>query len=147
MKQLEKTIEECVSKFEHLKVNLTRDETSTNGEGCWAVPCTQEDKDIYGDESKSGQKFNVYLCNQPFSWHGKNWGDKIVAVTGGASRPYARLSDNPEAKKVYSHAKFTKFWIKSNILWGESYVVTTNEDKTKTFCKTTIRVGIRKGGY
>jgi len=53
----------------------------------------------------------------------------------------------PATKKVYSHAKFTKFWIKSNILWGESYVVTTNEDKSKTFCKTTLRVGIRKGGY
>ncbi len=53
----------------------------------------------------------------------------------------------PATPKVFSDSKFSKFWIKSGILWGEAQIVTTNEDKTKTFCKTTIRVGIRKGGY
>ena len=53
----------------------------------------------------------------------------------------------PATKKVFSEAEFGKFWIKSNILWGEAIVVSTNEDKSKTFCKTIIRVGIRKGGY
>jgi len=96
-KKVQKKVQECVNKFGYIKVNLTRDESSTGGEGCLVTPCTQKDNNIYKNESKEGLKFNVFLCIQPFSWHGINWGDKLVAINGGSSRAYARLSDNPEA--------------------------------------------------
>jgi len=72
-KDLEKKVQDCVDKYEHLKVNLTNDESSTNGEGIWATPCSAEDKETY-ENGNSGDKFKVYLCNSPFSWGGVNWG-------------------------------------------------------------------------
>jgi len=112
MKKLENKIEKCVKKFGHLKVNLTTSE-STNGEGIWAVPCTKKDNELANNTDKSGEKFNVYACNQPVTWYGKNWGDVIVATNGGSNRPYARLADNEEA----THDRLTEARVKKE-LWS-----------------------------
>ena len=110
IKKLEEKVQDCVEKYEHLKVNLTRDESGTNGEGIWATPCSAEDKDIY-DNGKAGDKFKVHLCNAPFSWAGVKWGSTIVATNNGDSRPYARLSDNG----VANHDEFTEHKVKKQV--------------------------------
>lgn len=52
-----------------------------------------------------------------------------------------------EVGKVYTDAEMSKFWIKSEILWVEVKLVVHDKDNTKTFCRATLTVGIRKGGY
>ncbi|MDB4330219.1 hypothetical protein N9948_00630 [bacterium] len=88
-------IKELEEKFGFMKVNLTTEENVTNGEGIWALPCTKEDSKIANDTSNSGTKFNVYLCNQPVTWGGVNYKDKVIAIGGGEDRAYACFSDNP----------------------------------------------------
>jgi hypothetical protein len=107
-------IKQCREAFGEFKVNLTRDEDSTNGEGIWVTPCTKEDAEIYQDASNIGKKFQVFLLNDPFSWHGLGWGKKITARNNSQRRAYARLSDNPQA----GHDEITEARVKRT-LWQQ----------------------------
>jgi hypothetical protein len=52
-----------------------------------------------------------------------------------------------ETEKVYTYAKVDTISIKSEILWISVKMETKNKEGDKLFCKTTLTVGIRKGGY
>ena len=60
-----------------------------------SIPCTSKDNEVY-ENGNMGDKLSVYLCNQPFSWHGINWGGEIVGVRNRDCRAFARQSDNPK---------------------------------------------------
>jgi hypothetical protein len=53
----------------------------------------------------------------------------------------------PEDAKIYTAGTLSKIWIKSNILWIEVKLESRNKEGNKLFCKTTLAVGIRPGGY
>lgn len=91
--ELEDYVEDLVKNYGHLKVNLEREDGSH--EGIWAVPCSQEDKDIY-ESIAGGQRFKVRLCNHPIcTWLGKKWGHEIKAITNRDDmRPKAYMHDN-----------------------------------------------------
>lgn len=50
-------------------------------------------------------------------------------------------------KKVVSTGEMKKIELKGDKLWVEMLFTCTNQDKTKTFCKATIKGLMRKGGY
>jgi hypothetical protein len=110
---LEKLVLDCQKKYGIIKINLSSSTKGTNGEGIWAVPCTQDDSKIYTQDFSFSEKFNVYICNKPVTWGGLKWGDKITATTNYDSRPFARLEDNPNAY----HDKISEDKIKKQ-LWG-----------------------------
>lgn len=51
------------------------------------------------------------------------------------------------AGKIYTFGKVTKIFIKSGLLWIVAVLETQDVDRTKMYCKTTVTVGVRKGGF
>ena len=91
--------DELVEKLGHVKVNLTKSNKGPNGEGLWAVCCSQEDQDIHDDEYNMGAQFNVYLCNQPITWDA-NFGDKVIAINNGSLRAHAEIQHNKDFSEI-----------------------------------------------
>lgn len=81
----ERAGDDCKNAF---KVNL-RYKEGVNGEGIWAVGCTDADNAKQQDDASKGESFFVYLLNDPVH-PGLKWGSKIECVTNGDSRPYSR---------------------------------------------------------
>lgn len=50
-------------------------------------------------------------------------------------------------KKVFTVGKLVDLTIKKENLWVEILFTSTNKDKSKTFCKTTLKGILRKGGF
>lgn len=50
-------------------------------------------------------------------------------------------------KKVVTHMKVIRNWLKGETMWTEMEFITTNEEGTKTFCKTRLQGMLRKGGF
>ncbi len=50
-------------------------------------------------------------------------------------------------KKVYTAGSIDKIWIKKGMLWVEIGMTTTNEDKSETYCHTTLSGLLRQGGF
>ncbi|WP_457557901.1 FAS1-like dehydratase domain-containing protein [Candidatus Harpocratesius sp.] len=53
----------------------------------------------------------------------------------------------PADRKVFTVGKIVNLFIKNEKLWVELLFTSTNADKTKTFCRTTIKGLLRKGGF
>lgn len=78
-----------------VKVNL-RYIPGENGEGIWAVPCTEPDKATYS-ETTIGNSFFVYLMNTPIC-QSLHLGSKIECLTNGHKRPYSKeIADKSES--------------------------------------------------
>ena len=70
-----------------IKVNL-RYEPGQNGEGVWAVPCSEADDAVYANDNTEERVFYVYLLNDPIC-PGLQWGSKLACYTNGQNRPYS----------------------------------------------------------
>ena len=95
-KELENFIEACRADYGgFLKVNLYRgNDDHGNSEGIWAACASPEDRAVYEDEKGCGQRFKVYLCNQPIdNWHDAGWGCPVIVTTFGEARPCAFEND------------------------------------------------------
>jgi len=94
-KSIAEVVAECVAKYNHVQVCLTKGHGVESGENMWCVPCSDEDYRMISQGNVS-EKFYVYLCNKPTSWTGVDIHSKIMATHNGPDRrPYARLYDNP----------------------------------------------------
>jgi hypothetical protein len=57
-------------------------------------------------------------------------------------------SMNDEGKgRVYSSGYISNLYVKSEWLWMEVKLTTTNKAGDKTFCNTTLTAAVRKGGF
>ncbi len=50
-------------------------------------------------------------------------------------------------KKVYTKGKIVDVFVKGERLWVELLYTSTNQDETKTYCRTTIKGLLKKGGF
>ena len=91
IKELEERVEKA-KEYGMFKINL--EDFENGGEGLWACPVSQEDKDIY-ESSSAGKEFSVFLLNQAISCFPLNsWGARIkVKTTGKDTRPVVNVGD------------------------------------------------------
>jgi hypothetical protein len=94
IKKVEAAVQSLVKSFGQNRINLVHGE---GNEGIWAVPCSEEDKKLWYDNSSKGQIINVRLLNQPLGWGTKQWGDVVRVRTNGKERPTAFLNDNKDS--------------------------------------------------
>jgi hypothetical protein len=92
-------VEEKRRRHELFKVNL-RYEEGENGEGIWALPCTDEDSALWRGET-SGQVLYVWLCNDPIC-KDVLYGSKVACLTNGTKRPYSQELSSPEGREAYA---------------------------------------------
>jgi hypothetical protein len=85
-------IERLAETFGNKKINLRRTGT-TEREGIWCVPLTEDDRHKMDDDSCSGAKVRVYLTNMPLPWGSRTWGAEVIATTRGRHRPEALPKD------------------------------------------------------
>lgn len=83
------------------KVNL-RYKDGENGEGIWAIPCTEADVALYEGDT-IGQTFYVWLCNDPIC-PDVRYGSKVACLTNGGSRPYSLELSSPKGLVKYEAA-------------------------------------------
>ena len=50
-------------------------------------------------------------------------------------------------KKVFTKGKIVDIFVKGERLWVELLYTSTNKEETKTYCRTTIKGLLKKGGF
>ncbi len=80
-------------------------------------------------------------------------GEKLVKSIGKllhTSQEYNYDGCDPlteDDKKVFTKGKIVDMVVKGERLWTELVYTTTNQDETKTFCRTTVKGLLKKGGF
>lgn len=83
-----------------IKVNL-RYEQGVNGEGIWALPCTEEDLRRARDDKSLDEDIFVWLCNDPVC-KDVLFGSKVRCLSNGRQRPFSAEIASPEAREAYN---------------------------------------------
>jgi hypothetical protein len=93
--------------FGHIKVNLPDKVGSTNGEGIWAVPCTEQDAKLARDDASKGNMISVWAANGSYYYPDITVGSKVQCLTNGSDRPYALWDGLQDTKKAPARREAT----------------------------------------